>query len=269
MRVQTQDLSAAVDGHVVLTGVDLDLPSGGVTALVGANGSGKSTLLRTLAGIVAAPRGHVLVGGERVDRLRPRERALRMALVAQEDSPPDDLLVGEMIALGRIPHARPWALGGAQERQVVLRALAQVGLQDVVDRPCHALSGGERRRALLARGLAQDAPVLLLDEPTNHLDVPHQHHLLRLVRGLGRTVVMAIHDLDLAHRYADHVVVVGEGSVLAAGPAPDVLTGEAVQRAFGIRTVTLVDPATGQAHLICAPSDNHQAPGPVLQGDPS
>ncbi|MCH8614170.1 ABC transporter ATP-binding protein [Arsenicicoccus dermatophilus] len=258
--MQTHDLTAAVDGHVVLTGVDLDLPSGGVTALVGANGSGKSTLLRTLAGIAAAPRGHVVVGGDRVDRLRPRERALRIALVAQEDSPPDDLLVGEMIALGRIPHARPWSLGGAEERQVVLHALAQVGLQDLVDRPCHALSGGERRRALLARGLAQDAPVLLLDEPTNHLDVAQQHQLLRLARAAGRTVVMAIHDLDLAHRYADHVVVVGEGSVLDQGPPATTLTGPAVAHAFGIRASTLVDPATGRTHLVCDPPDEEPIP---------
>ena len=263
MRVQAHQLTAAVDGHVVLTGVDLDLPSGGVTAVVGPNGSGKSTLLRTLAGIVRAPHGHVIVGTDRLDCLRPRERALRIALVAQEDAPPDDLLVGEMIALGRIPHANPWSLGGSDEREAVLDALEQVGLRDYVDRPCDALSGGERRRALLARGLAQDAPILMLDEPTNHLDVSHQHHLLRLIRRLGRTVVMAIHDLDLAHTYADHAVLVGRGGVMAAGDPATVLTGPEVEEALGIRTVELRDPATGHVHLVCVPpTDPAQSPSP-------
>lgn len=254
MRLHTHALTAAVAGHDILTDVELELPSGSITAIVGANGSGKSTLLRTLAGISKAPRGQVVIGTDRLDQLRPRERARRIALVTQEEAPPDDLLVGEMIALGRIPHATPWSMGGADERSIVLAALAQVGLQDAVDRPCDELSGGERRRALLARGLAQDAPILMLDEPTNHLDVAHQHHLLRLVRGLGRTVIMAIHDLELAHDYADHAVVVGQGRVLAAGPAAEVLRGPQVEAAFGIRTVELRDPATGATHLICTPT---------------
>lgn len=253
MRLQAKGLRCDIDGRTILHDVDLDLAPGTTTAIVGVNGTGKSTLLRALAGLRPAVAGQVEVGHDPLMSLTPRERARRIAFVGQEETPPEDLLVGEMIALGRTPYSRPWESGGRDERRVVLEALARVGMSEFVDRPCDALSGGERRRALLARGLAQDCPILMLDEPTNHLDIAHQHHLLTLVRALERTTVMAIHDLDLAHRYSDHVVVLHAGTVLAAGPPRDALRAEVIATAFGMHATLLTDPVAGEDHLVTVP----------------
>ncbi|MFC0359130.1 ABC transporter ATP-binding protein [Kytococcus schroeteri] len=253
MRLRTDGLSAAVGRTTVLQDVTFEVPSGTVTSLVGVNGSGKSTLLRTIAGIRPAPAGQVWLGDRTVDRIRPRERARRLALVAQDEAPPEDLLLGEMIAMGRTPLARPWEMGDADERRAVLEALDQVGLTGMADRPCSDVSGGESRRALLARGLVQQTPILLLDEPTNHLDVAQQHHLLTLVRGSGRTTVMAVHDLGLAAQYSDQVVVLDAGRVLTSGTPAEVFADPRVADVFSVRFVTFTDPETGSEHFTCLP----------------
>ena len=200
MSVQAQglrltDVSAAIGGHVVVAGVNLEIPAGARLALVGTNGAGKSTLLRTMAGIARPAGGEVWLGAQRLGELRPRERARQVCFVSQEEMPPAELLVGEMVALGRIPHRPPWAVDGRGERPHVLGALAAVGLADYVDRPCDQLSGGERRRAMIARGLAQGCPVLILDEPTNHLDIAWQLRLLDLLGRQRATVITAVHDI--------------------------------------------------------------------------
>lgn len=263
MRLATHDLTAAIGTRDVVTGVNLDVPSGTTLALVGVNGSGKSTLLRTIAGVRPAPHGHVTLDGQRTDHMGPRERARLVALVAQDEPPPEDLLVGEMVALGLTPHRRSWSGGGRGERAAVLAVLDRVDLADHVDhvdhvdRPCTRMSGGKQRRALLARGLVQDTPILLLDEPTNHLDVAQQHRLLQLVRGLDRTIVMAIHDLDLAQLYAYRVAVLHHGRVLAMGTPDEVFARDDVGRAFGVRIARVTDPAVGATRLMCVPWDSH------------
>lgn len=253
MRLSTHSLCVANGNRTVVSDVTITAETGTVTALVGLNGSGKSTLLRALAGVRRASRGHVEIDGVRTDALGNRQRARRVALVAQDDPPPDDLLVGEMVALGLTPSLGPWNRGGAQERRAVVAALERVGLSGFADRACTQLSGGEHRRALLARGLVQDTAVLLLDEPTNHLDIAQQHRLLHLVCSLERTVVMAIHDLDLTYRHADQVVVLHDGGVLAAGRPAEVFVRDDVARAFGVHMRHAVDPIGKTTHLVCAP----------------
>lgn len=244
-------LSCAVGGRVVLRGVDLDLAPGTTTAVLGVNGSGKTTLLRTLAGLQRPETGAVLVGDREVHDLPARRRAQVVAFVAQEESPPADMTAGEFVALGRLPHHRPWARGDG-DRPHARAALAEVGLDAALDRPCAQLSGGERRRVCLARGLVQDCELLVLDEPTNHLDVSHQVALLALLRASGRTVLTALHDLALAAAYADQVVVLHEGRVHAAGAPHDVLTPDVVTRVFGVDAAHLSDPR-GRHHLVVGP----------------
>ncbi|WP_226352520.1 ABC transporter ATP-binding protein [Pseudonocardia sp. ICBG601] len=182
MSLRAETLSCVLGGRTVLAGVDLAVEPGEVLGVVGPNGSGKSTLLRALAGIRRPAAGRVLLDGTPLTAMRARQRARRIAFVGQEEDLPADLCVGEVVALGLVPHRPPWSGGDAAERAAVTAALAAVQLDGLADRPVDRLSGGERRRVLLARGLAQDAGVLLLDEPTNHLDVRHALGLLELVR---------------------------------------------------------------------------------------
>ena len=246
----TQDLGCALGKYPILNGVDLEVPEGEMMALVGPNGTGKSTLLRTLAGLLPIPSGRVLVAGRDLVKLSPLERARTLAMVGQQEETPADLRVAEVVALGLLPHRPPRSGGGRKERNAVAEALEQVSMTAYANRGFHQLSGGEQRRVLLARGLAQRTELLLLDEPTNHLDIRHQHALLRMVRGLGRTVIAAIHDLDLAATYFDHIVVLNDGGVAADGKPSEVLTPELVGDVFGMAASMVTDPATGEPRLL-------------------
>ena len=246
----TQDLGCSLGKYPILNGVDLEVPEGEMMALVGPNGTGKSTLLRTLAGLLPIPSGRVLVAGRDLVKLSPLERARTLAMVGQQEETPADLRVAEVVALGLLPPRPPWSGGGRKERNAVAEALEQVSMTAYANRGFHQLSGGEQRRVLLARGLAQRTELLLLDEPTNHLDIRHQHALLRMVRGLGRTVIAAIHDLDLAATYFDHIVVLNDGGVAADGKPSEVLTPELVGDVFGMAASMVTDPATGEPRLL-------------------
>lgn len=246
----TQNLGCALGRYPILNGVDLEVPEGEMMALVGPNGTGKSTLLRTLAGLLPIQSGRVLVAGRDLVKLSPLERARTLAMVGQQEETPADLRVAEVVALGLLPHRPPWSGGGRKERDAVAEALEQVSMTAYANRGFHQLSGGEQRRVLLARGLAQRTELLLLDEPTNHLDIRHQHALLRMVRGLGRTVIAAIHDLDLAATYFDHIVVLNDGGVAADGKPSEVLTPELVGDVFGMAASMVTDPATGEPRLL-------------------
>ena len=246
----TQNRGCALGKYPILNGVDLEVPEGEMMALVGPNGTGKSTLLRTLAGLLPIQSGRVLVAGRDLVKLSPLERARTLAMVGQQEETPADLRVAEVVALGLLPHRPPWSGGGRKERNAVAEALEQVSMTAYANRGFHQLSGGEQRRVLLARGLAQRTELLLLDEPTNHLDIRHQHALLRMVRGLGRTVIAAIHDLDLAATYFDHIVVLNDGGVAADGKPSEVLTPELVGDVFGMAASMVTDPATGEPRLL-------------------
>lgn len=250
MHIQTRNVRCDIAGSMILNGVELDIDRGSMVALVGVNGSGKSTLLRSLAGLREPAAGTVFVDDRNLYALPPRARARAIAYVGQEETPPQDLLLGEMVAMGRIPHRRPWSLGEDSDREITLRALATVELDHAVDRRCDRLSGGERRRAMLARGLAQESELLILDEPTNHLDIRHQFHLLDTLRALGHTVIAAMHDLALAAAYFDHVIVLHEGTVATVGTASEALSPETVQRVFSVPAQQLTDPTTGRQHLV-------------------
>lgn len=268
LALRLRDVSAHLGGREVLRGVDLDVPRGSRLGIIGVNGAGKSTLLRVMAGVLAPTAGTAELadaGGEMQDtyRLRSRERARRLAFVPQEEGTSADLLVGELVALGRVPMTRPWARGGAGERQLVREALDVVGMAHHIDVPCNQLSGGQRRRVILARGLAQQCPVMLLDEPTNHLDVAWQLRLLQAVAERAQTLVATIHDLDLALRTFDLLAVVGwpdgatEGSgpatVVAYGTPADVLSSTHVSLHFDVGSRQIQHPDLDQQHLLVHP----------------
>ncbi len=232
-RLETHGLSARLGGATVLHEVTLALQPGW-TAVVGPNGAGKSTLLRHLAGLLRPSAGEVRLQGRPLAACTPRERAQRIAWLAQQAEATGELTAREVVALGRLPQLGLFAQPGPRDEALVRQAMADAECEAWADRPLHALSGGERQRVLLARALAVDAPILLLDEPTTHLDPPHQIALVRLFQRLARerTVVSVLHDLSLALQ-ADHLVVMQAGRVRVAGPAGDTQVHAVLQDVFG------------------------------------
>ncbi|TQL67629.1 iron complex transport system ATP-binding protein [Nocardioides albertanoniae] len=272
--LRLRGVGARLGEREVLRDVDLDVPAGARLGIVGVNGVGKSTLLRILAGVRRPSTGHAELADEAGDlqpavRIPARARARLLAYVPQEEVASAELLVGEMVALGRVPRTRPWARGGRREREIVRAALEVVGLGDRIDDPCDRLSGGERRRAVLARGLAQESPTMLLDEPTNHLDVAWQLHLLQTVSDRATTVVATIHDLDLALRSFDRLAVLGRppgvhpetgpATVVAQGPPEEVLDAVLVEDHFGVGSVQVPHPHLPQSHLLIHPRKDTSA----------
>ncbi|WJZ02414.1 ABC transporter ATP-binding protein [Corynebacterium freiburgense] len=245
-----EKVACGIGRTTIVQNINFRVEQGTMTALVGINGAGKSTLLRGIAGIAKLHAGKVLLDGVDVHAMRPRQRAQNMTLVGQEESPPGDLTIAEMVALGRLPHLKSWQLGGKAEQKIIHNALQLVGLDELADRSCDQLSGGQRRRALLARGFAQGTDLILLDEPTNHLDVHHQLHLLKVLRESGRTILATIHDLDLAVAHFDQVVVLHEGTMLAVGTPEEVLNTENLRKVFDVRALLANLPEATRTHLI-------------------
>ncbi|MFF1697182.1 ABC transporter ATP-binding protein [Streptomyces sp. NPDC058257] len=229
-------------GHLIVDGVTLAPPPGATVGLLGPNGSGKSTLLRILAGVLAPASGAVTLDGRPLRDVGRRTVARRVAMVDQDATTQVELSVEEVVRLGRIPHRRAWSPSTPQDDEAVHEALARTGLADRAGQSWHTLSGGERQRVQIARALAQAPQELLLDEPTNHLDIQHQLDLLSLVADLPLTSVIALHDLNLAAMFCDHVLVLREGVAHAAGTPSEVITEELIAKVYGVRAVvTRVD----------------------------
>jgi iron complex transport system ATP-binding protein len=219
--------------------------SGEWLGLIGPNGAGKSSLLRAVAGLVASS-GTVAIDDHRLGELRDRERAQLVAYVPQEPLIPDDMTVSEYVLLGRTPYIGYFGSEVRRDREIVSEVVERLDLAEFADRPLGALSGGERQRVVIARALAQQAPVLLLDEPTSALDIGHQQQALELVTDLrrdqGLTVVSALHDLTLAGTYTDRLTMLHHGAVVASGSAAEVLTAERLSEVFHVSVSVDVEP---------------------------
>ncbi|WP_443063499.1 ABC transporter ATP-binding protein [Streptomyces sp. NBC_00663] len=244
-RLTAEDVTVGYGGRTVLDGLDVTVPPGVITTIIGPNGCGKSTLLRTLSRLLKPTRGTVLLDGDDIARLRTRDVAKKLGLLPQTPVAPEGLTVADLVARGRHPHQswlRQWS---SDDAAVVERALAMTGVSDLADRPVDTLSGGQRQRVWISMTLAQGTDLLLLDEPTTYLDLAHAIEVLDLVDDLhesGRTVVMVLHDLNLATRYSDNLVVMKEGAILAQGHPRDVITAELLHEAFGLRAMVIDDP---------------------------
>jgi iron complex transport system ATP-binding protein len=235
--------------RLIIDDVDCTVPAGTVGALLGPNGAGKSTLLHLIAGIERADAGTTHFGDRDLAAMRRRDRARVIALAEQDVQDAPGLRVAEVVALGRTPYLGAFAGPGELDRAVVRRCMEDTGLVELADREYASLSGGERQRVNIARALAQEPQLLLLDEPTNHLDVRAQLVMLRLLRELahgGLTVLAALHDLSLAAGYADHVIVLNEGRVVASGDPRATLTPELIRDVWGVEAAVLVHPVSGR-----------------------
>jgi iron complex transport system ATP-binding protein len=254
--VDVDGVSVRLGDETVLRDVDATVDRGAFVGLVGPNGAGKTTLLRTIAGVLTPASGTVRIDGDDVHALPSRAASRRVAVVPQDTSLAFDFDVREVVAMGRTPHRSRFGGGDAAGREAVDRALERTAVDHLAGRPVSDVSGGERQRVLLARALAQDAPVLLLDEPTASLDINHQVRTLELVRELvreGKTAVAAIHDLNLAAHYCDELLLLGDGRALAAGAPTDVLTEDRLATAFGTRAAVARHPVTGSVYVTALP----------------
>jgi iron complex transport system ATP-binding protein len=246
--LEANRVSVRAGGRLIIDGVDVTAPAGSLTAVVGPNGAGKSTLLRALAAVEAPAAGSVVVDDRDLFASPRRTRARLAALVEQESATDLDLTVRDVVTLGRLPYEG--AFGGADPdgATVIDEAMQRTSTERFADRLFRTLSGGERQRVLLAKALAQQTPLLVLDEPTNHLDIAAQLSTLRLLNDLarsGRSVLAALHDLSLTAAWADRVVMLSDGRVVAAGPTADVLTAPLVTALYGVETTILTHPLTG------------------------
>lgn len=261
--LEAQNLSLAYDKHTVVDGLSLALPEGRITAIVGANGCGKSTLLRGLSRVLNPAGGAVLIDGEDIHQLPPKQVARRIALLPQHPVAPSGMTVAELVGLGRHPHQAAFRPRNREDDRIVAEALEATATLDLADRLVEELSGGQRQRVWIAMVLAQQTDVLLLDEPTSFLDLAHAVDVLDLVTDLNRergtTVAMVLHDLNLAARYADELVAVKGGAVVAQGSPAEVITAERVRGVFGLTASIVPDPVTGTP-LVVPIGRHHSVP---------
>ena len=232
-----EDVTFAYPGTPVFSGLDLAVPEGGIVAILGPNGSGKTTLVRLATAVARPQRGRVLLYGEPVHGLGAREVARRVAVVPQEEASVFSYRVDEVVLMGRTPWASGFGFDSARDREIAGKSLEAVHAAHLADRDLDEISGGERQRVLVARALAQEARLLVLDEPTSHLDLKHRVEMFRLLRRLcdteGLTIVVISHDVNLAARFSDRLVLLAGGRVAAEGPPDEVLDSEILSEVYG------------------------------------
>ncbi|MCJ8237929.1 ABC transporter ATP-binding protein [Peteryoungia algae] len=269
-RLEAQSISAGYGENRVLQDLDLVIPSGRITAIVGANACGKSTLLKALSRLIKPQSGEVLLDGRAIHRLPTRELARRLGLLPQSPIAPEGITVMDLVSRGRHPHHGLFASWTKVDDKAIADALEATRTTDLAERPVDELSGGQRQRAWIAMALAQETEILLLDEPTTFLDISHQIDVLDLLtdlnRSRGTTIVMVLHDLNLAARYADHLVAMLDGKPFRTGDPLFVLTEDMVRHVFGLESKILTDPTSdrpmmlpiGRHHMQQPPVSNRQ-----------
>jgi iron complex transport system ATP-binding protein len=257
--LDAKDLSVAYDGTEVIHSLSLELAEGKVTAIVGANASGKSTLLRAMARLLRPSAGLVFLDGADIHRLPTRQVATKVGLLPQSPLAPDGLVVEDLVARGRYPHQgwlRQWS---EADEEAVESALRATRMAELAGRTVDSLSGGQRQRAWIAMALAQQSDILLLDEPTTYLDIAHQCEVLDLLADLnaqaGRTVVLVLHDINQACRYAHNIVALSEGVIVASGTPAEVVNEAMIRTVFGLQCVIIPDPVSGTP--LCVPATRH------------
>ncbi|WP_234388565.1 MULTISPECIES: ABC transporter ATP-binding protein [Streptomyces] len=256
-RLAARELTLAYEDRVVVEDLDVEIPDGKVTVIVGPNACGKSTLLRALGRLLKPRRGAVLLDGTDLSRVPTRRIAQTVGLLPQTPVAPEGITVADLVSRGRQPHQKWWQQWSEADETHVTEAMERTSTADLAERQIDALSGGQRQRVWIAMALAQDTELLLLDEPTTYLDIAHQVEVLDLVRQLnrerGRTVVAVLHDLNQAARYADHLIAMRAGRIVAQGPPSEIVTAELVQEVFGLASIVVPDPVTGDPLVVPGP----------------
>lgn len=253
-RLVVENLSAGYGERTILEGLELAIEPGRITSIVGANACGKSTLLRTISRLLSPSQGQVLLDGKSVHRAPTRELARTLGLLPQSPLAPEGITVADLVSRGRHPHHGLMSRWGQEDDEAIATALAVTRTAELADRDVDALSGGQRQRVWIAMALAQQTDLLLLDEPTTFLDVSHQIEVLDLLTDLNRnrgiTIVMVLHDLNLAARYSDYLVAMRQGRLYAQGAPEAVLSEETIASVFGLRSRVVSDPISGKPMML-------------------
>jgi iron complex transport system ATP-binding protein len=248
-RLYTEQLDIAYGDVSIVDNLNISIPSGQITALVGANGSGKSTILKAMARMMKPKGGTVFLDGKSIHRQATKEVAKQLAILPQNPVAPDGLTVSELVTYGRFPHQKGFGSLSKEDKEAVRWAIEMTGMDEFYDRPVDQLSGGQRQRAWIAMALAQGTDILFLDEPTTFLDMAHQLEVLKLLQKLNkeenRTIVMVVHDLNHAARYAHHMVAIKKGTVVSSGTPAEVMNLDVLREVFGIEADIIPDPRTG------------------------
>ncbi len=234
MTIETRGLTAAPGGKEILHGIDLAVHDGQLVGIIGPNGSGKSTLLKCIYRTLRPTGGAIMLDGQELERYSVRQSAQYLAVVAQHNAYAFDFTVEEIVLMGRAPHKRALERDSTRDRQNAAEALAAVGLAGFALRSFSTLSGGERQRVILARALAQQTPCLILHDPTNHLDIPHHLGMIDLVRASGKTVLAALHDLNIATTYCDWLYALQDGRLVGSGRPHDLLTPDFIRQVYHV-----------------------------------
>ncbi len=253
MELFTKELRVALGGTEILRGVDISLREGEFVGVIGPNGSGKSTLLKCIYRVIHPSHGAVYLDGRELQHYTVKESSRKMAVVAQHNYYNFDFSVRDVVIMGRAPHKKALERDNQQDFKIVEESLKEVGMEEFADRTFSTLSGGEQQRVILARALAQQTPCLILDEPTNHLDIKYQLQLLDIVKRLNRTVISAIHDLNIAAMYCDKLFVVKNGEVTAFGTPSEILTSSFIKEIYEV-DAEIVKDSTGIGHIVYQPA---------------
>ena len=268
MRLQAEDLTLTYDQVVVATDLSLEIPDGKVTVLIGPNGSGKSTALRALSRLLRPRAGRVVLDGKSIQQMSPKQVAQKLAILPQLLVAPESITVEELVSYGRHPQRSSLALSLQDEdRKAVDWALRVTSTQDLRYRQVDQLSGGQRQRVWIALVLAQGTDLILLDEPTTFLDIAYQLEVLELLRDLnrneGKTIAMVLHDINLAAEYADMLLAMRNGRIVAAGEPREVVHAEMIREVFGIASHVMDHPVTGQRMCLPIPGAAGVAAAPA------
>lgn len=258
--LQAMDVQLGYDGHTVSQGLNVTIPDRSFTVIIGPNACGKSTLLRALARLLTPQAGTVLLDGRDIATRPSRDVAKRLGLLPQTSLSPTGITVRDLVARGRYPHQSMLRQWSPTDDTAINTALAATGVSELRDRRVDELSGGQRQRVWLSLVLAQETPLLLLDEPTTYLDITHQLEVLNLCRRLhdtgDYTLVAVLHDLNLAFRYATHLIVMKDGKVITEGDPGEIITAELMAEVYGITAICIPDPVTGRPMIIPTEEDH-------------
>lgn len=248
--IRTKELNISYGNLDIVKDLNLEIPKGKITTIIGANGCGKSTILKTLARIIKPKSGSIYINDKELNSQDSKELAKAMAVLPQSPQAPSGLTVEELISYGRFPHQKGFGKLKDEDKDIINWALEKTRISEFRDRPIEALSGGQRQRAWIAMALAQETDILLLDEPTTYLDLAHQLEVLNLLEELnkkeGRTIVMVIHELNNAARFADHMIGVKKGKIVCQGTAHEVMTKENLREIFNIDAEIINEPKSGK-----------------------
>ncbi|MBM7369397.1 ABC transporter ATP-binding protein [Gordonia hydrophobica] len=251
--LSARGLTVEFDGAVAVDGVDLQIPTGGFTVILGPNACGKSTTLRAMSRVLKRQAGEIAFDGRALETYGSKELAQRMGLLAQDAVAPEGMRVADLVSRGRHPYHSAFQRWTAEDDAATRAAMAATRTTDLAQRYVDQLSGGQRQRVWVALLLAQQTPLLLLDEPTTFLDIAHQYELLDLLKELnddGKTVVAVLHDLNQAARYADTLILMKQGRIVASGSPREMITAERVREVFGLDAIVVDDPVTGSPMVV-------------------